>query len=95
MFLLSFVFDLFLSHNSFRELLFVAIFFSNPNTFFSVWLVCQMVQHGVAAIVGPTDPSVAAHVQSMAEILKVPHIETRLETKLLTRFHIKLLIHRN
>ena len=39
--------------------------------------VCQMVQHGVAAIVGPTDPSVAAHVQSMAEILKVPHIETR------------------
>ena len=36
-----------------------------------------MVQHGVAAIVGPTDPSVAAHVQSMAEILKVPHIETR------------------
>jgi hypothetical protein len=54
-----------------------------------------MVQHGVAAIVGPTDPSVAAHVQSMAEILKVPHIETRFETKLLTRFHIKLLIHRN
>jgi hypothetical protein len=53
-----------------------------------------MVQHGVAAIVGPTDPSVAAHVQSMAEILKVPHIETRFETKLLTRFDIKLLIHR-
>jgi hypothetical protein len=50
-----------------------------------------MVQHGVAAIVGPTDPSVAAHVQSMAEILKVPHIETRFEIKLLTRFEIKLL----
>jgi hypothetical protein len=39
--------------------------------------VCQMVQHGVAAIVGPNDASVAAHVQSMAEVLKVPHIETR------------------
>jgi hypothetical protein len=37
-----------------------------------------MVQQGVAAIVGPDDASVAAHVQSMAEILKVPHIETRL-----------------
>ena len=48
--------------------------------------VCQMVQHGVAAIVGPTDPSVAAHVQSMAEILKVPHIETR-SSILLTHSH--------
>ena len=39
--------------------------------------VCQMVQQGVAAIVGPDDPIVAAHVQSMADVLKVPHIETR------------------
>ena len=43
-----------------------------------------MVQHGVAAIVGPTDSSVAAHVQSMAEALKVPHIETRYDP----HFHV-------
>ena len=36
-----------------------------------------MVQHGVAAIVGPNDDSVASHIQSLAEALKVPHIETR------------------
>ena len=48
---------------------------NNQNT--CLPLVCQMVQQGVAAIVGPNDPSVAAHIQSMSEVLKVPLIETR------------------
>ncbi len=36
-----------------------------------------MLQAGVAAIIGPSDPIVAAHVQSMSDIFRVPHIETR------------------
>ena len=51
--------------------------------------VCQMVQQGVAAIVGPDDPIVAAHVQSMADVLKVPHIETRFVQTVIQRLPIK------
>ena len=58
----------------FKNILFIKYIKANCSVFS---LVCQMVQQGVAAIVGPNDPSVAAHIQSMSEVLKVPLIETR------------------
>lgn len=36
-----------------------------------------MLRSGVVAIVGPTDPKVAAHVQAMSDVFRIPHIETR------------------
>jgi len=62
---------------------------SQESLLYHIHLVCQMVQQGVAAIVGPTDPIVAAHVQSMAEALKVPHIETRLELFVIVQIQSK------
>ena len=40
--------------------------------------VCQMVQGGMAAIFGPSEPpAMASHIQSMAKVFHLPHIETR------------------
>lgn len=39
--------------------------------------VCELIQPGVTAIIGPSDPTIGKHVQSIADAVNVPHIETR------------------
>lgn len=42
-----------------------------------MYLVCQMMKEGVGVILGPQSPTTASHVQSVCEVLNVPHIETK------------------
>lgn len=40
--------------------------------------VCEMIQPGMSAIFGPLRaPAVSNHLQSMAKVLRIPHLETR------------------
>ncbi|XP_054746114.1 glutamate receptor ionotropic, kainate 2 [Anastrepha obliqua] len=41
--------------------------------------ICRQLESGVQVIFGPTDPLLAAHVQSICESFDVPHIETRID----------------
>ncbi|XP_070138571.1 glutamate receptor ionotropic, kainate 2 isoform X4 [Drosophila bipectinata] len=41
--------------------------------------VCRQLETGVQAIFGPTDPLLAAHVQSICEAYDIPHIEARID----------------
>ncbi|KAH8269816.1 hypothetical protein KR018_012143, partial [Drosophila ironensis] len=41
--------------------------------------VCRQLEAGVQAIFGPTDPLLAAHVQSICEAYDIPHIEVRID----------------
>ncbi|GAB6033600.1 hypothetical protein CHUAL_013605 [Chamberlinius hualienensis] len=41
--------------------------------------VCSLVRLGVSAIFGPTDPTMAKHVQSICNALDIPHIEARMD----------------
>jgi len=56
-----------------------------------------MLRSGVVAILGPNDPKVAAHVQSMSDVFRIPHIENRFELYLRENFlftlerHLKIL----
>lgn len=38
--------------------------------------VCQLLNDGVAAIIGPQSPQSASYVQSVCDAVEVPHIET-------------------
>jgi glutamate receptor, ionotropic, invertebrate len=44
--------------------------------------VCQLMRNGVAAILGPSSMSTAAHVQSMCDAMEIPHIDTRWESRI-------------
>ncbi|KAH8272463.1 hypothetical protein KR044_005141, partial [Drosophila immigrans] len=44
--------------------------------------VCRHLETGVQAIFGPTDPLLAAHVQSICEAFDIPHIEVRLDLEI-------------
>ncbi|XP_034111917.2 glutamate receptor ionotropic, kainate 2 isoform X2 [Drosophila albomicans] len=44
--------------------------------------VCRHLETGVQAIFGPTDPLLAAHVQSICEAFDIPHIEARLDLEM-------------
>lgn len=46
--------------------------------FFSV-PACQLISQGTATIFGPSDPVVGGHIQSLADSLDIPHIESRLD----------------
>ena len=48
----------------------------NNNVFF---VVCNLIRTGVAALFGPQDPMLSAHVQSIAATLEIPHIASRWE----------------
>jgi glutamate receptor, ionotropic, invertebrate len=41
-----------------------------------IYIVCQLLQEGVAVIIGPQSPPSASHVQSVCDAVHVPHIET-------------------
>ncbi|XP_017869147.1 PREDICTED: glutamate receptor ionotropic, kainate 2 isoform X3 [Drosophila arizonae] len=41
--------------------------------------VCRQLEAGVQAIFGPSDPSLASHVQSICEAFDIPHIEARID----------------
>ncbi|XP_036344825.1 glutamate receptor ionotropic, kainate 1-like [Rhagoletis pomonella] len=41
--------------------------------------ICRQLESGVQVIFGPTDPLLAAHVQSICQSFDVPHIETRID----------------
>ncbi|XP_032308640.1 glutamate receptor ionotropic, kainate 2 isoform X2 [Drosophila ananassae] len=41
--------------------------------------VCRQLEAGVQAIFGPTDPLLAAHVQSICEAYDIPHVEARID----------------
>ncbi|XP_004521949.1 glutamate receptor ionotropic, kainate 2 isoform X2 [Ceratitis capitata] len=43
--------------------------------------VCRQLELGVNAIFGPSDPLLAAHVQSICESFDIPHIESRIDYK--------------
>ncbi|EEC19136.1 EAA5, putative, partial [Ixodes scapularis] len=40
---------------------------------------CNLISSGVAAIFGPNDPMIGAHIQSLSDSLDIPHIESRLD----------------
>ncbi|KRF85302.1 uncharacterized protein Dvir_GJ12536, isoform G [Drosophila virilis] len=44
--------------------------------------VCRQLEAGVQAIFGPTDPLLAAHVQSICEAFDIPHIEVRIDLEI-------------
>ncbi|XP_043071805.1 glutamate receptor ionotropic, kainate 2 isoform X2 [Drosophila grimshawi] len=44
--------------------------------------VCRQLEDGVQAIFGPTDPLLAAHVQSICEAFDIPHIEVRIDLEM-------------
>ncbi|KAL7726785.1 hypothetical protein ACLKA6_001499 [Drosophila palustris] len=44
--------------------------------------VCRQLEAGVQAIFGPTDPLLAAHVQSICEAFDIPHIEVRIDLEM-------------
>ncbi|KAG8194658.1 hypothetical protein JTE90_003129 [Oedothorax gibbosus] len=51
-----------------------------PDNFFEVSKkVCKLLRQGVAGVFGPQSPTGATHVQSISDVLEVPHVETRWE----------------
>lgn len=40
---------------------------------------CHLIKEGAATIFGPSDPVVGGHIQSLADSLDIPHIESRLD----------------
>ncbi|XP_050512412.1 glutamate receptor ionotropic, kainate 2-like isoform X2 [Diabrotica virgifera virgifera] len=42
---------------------------------------CQLVQYGVHAIFGPSDPLLGAHIHSICDALDIPHLEARLDVE--------------
>ncbi|XP_022689054.1 glutamate receptor ionotropic, kainate 2-like [Varroa jacobsoni] len=42
-------------------------------------MACQLISQGAATIFGPSDPVVGGHIQSLADSLDIPHIESRLD----------------
>jgi glutamate receptor, ionotropic, invertebrate len=43
------------------------------------YLVCNLIRTGIAALFGPQDPMLSAHVQSICATLEIPHIAARWE----------------
>ncbi|XP_044737690.1 glutamate receptor ionotropic, kainate 2 isoform X2 [Chrysoperla carnea] len=41
--------------------------------------VCRLLENGVQAIFGPSDPHLGAHIHSICDTLDIPHFETRLD----------------
>lgn len=44
-----------------------------------IFAACNLISSGVAAIFGPNDPMIGAHIQSLSDSLDIPHIESRLD----------------
>ncbi|XP_057667901.1 glutamate receptor ionotropic, kainate 2-like isoform X4 [Diorhabda carinulata] len=42
---------------------------------------CQLVQYGVYAIFGPSDPLLGSHIHSVCDALDIPHLEARLDVE--------------
>ncbi len=42
----------------------------------AIWIVCQLLNDGVAAVIGPQSSPSASHVQSVCDVMEVPHFET-------------------
>ncbi|XP_043242280.1 glutamate receptor ionotropic, kainate 2-like isoform X2 [Amphibalanus amphitrite] len=51
------------------------------NSFHTAKIACHLVDQGVYAIFGPSDPQLGAHVQSICDALDIPHVETRLDVE--------------
>ncbi|XP_037083602.1 glutamate receptor ionotropic, kainate 2-like isoform X1 [Pollicipes pollicipes] len=51
------------------------------NSFHASKQACLLVEKGVYAIFGPSDPLLGAHVQSICDALDIPHVETRLDVE--------------
>ncbi|KAK2715932.1 hypothetical protein QYM36_010489 [Artemia franciscana] len=41
--------------------------------------VCRQIRNGVHAILGPSDPFLGSHVQSVCDALDIPHLDARLD----------------
>jgi hypothetical protein len=39
--------------------------------------VCGLVEHGILALFGPSDPLLGSHIQSICDALDIPHLEAR------------------
>ena len=56
--------------------------------------VCGMMQTGMAGVFGPNNsPALATHIQSMAKVFHMPHIESRWDYNLGTRPPYSLNVH--
>lgn len=53
------------------------VFFCSPNKTHK-HTACQQIGGGVVAIIGPTDPILGSHVQSICDALDIPHIDFRI-----------------
>ncbi|XP_028968488.1 glutamate receptor ionotropic, kainate 2 [Galendromus occidentalis] len=49
------------------------------NSFRAAKMACHLIKEGAATIFGPSDPVVGGHIQSLADSLDIPHIESRLD----------------
>lgn len=65
-----------LSTKCFRD--FHSLYFSSQFLFQSSSIACHLISSGVAAIVGPQDPILGSHVQSICDALDIPHVTFRI-----------------
>lgn len=65
---------------------------NDDDSFHASKKVCQMLKGGLVALFGPSSESSSAHVQSIADTLHVPHLETRRSFKF-HRPYVSLNIH--
>lgn len=48
------------------------------------YIACRQLELGIQAIIGPNDPLLGSHIQSICEALHVPHIESRIDYEITT-----------
>ncbi|XP_011690717.1 PREDICTED: glutamate receptor ionotropic, kainate 2-like isoform X2 [Wasmannia auropunctata] len=53
----------------------------NKNAFQVEKIACELVNNGVTGLFGPQDKTTASHIQSMCDILDIPHIAARWDSE--------------
>uniref|UniRef100_T1JJ21 Glutamate receptor ionotropic, kainate 2 n=1 Tax=Strigamia maritima TaxID=126957 RepID=T1JJ21_STRMM len=72
-------------------LLYEVQYITSDDTFHTTKKACKLIQSGLVALFGPSNPLLASHIQSVCNALDIPHIEARLDMKVNDReFSINL-----
>lgn len=48
--------------------------------YFECWLVCSLIEEGIAGIFGPQSVGTTRAVQAICDLTEIPHIDTRWDT---------------